>query len=342
MRLTQLLFTMLLLLFSSSSFAEEETPNAVPDRKDISYWGIQYENDFLGGRSDKYYTQGIEISYAKQGDAPDWLVELADIFPNYEIGDRHGVTYSLGQKVFTPDNIANPDLQTDDRPYAGYLYGTISYISSIELIPNKQHVNSIELTLGLIGPKALGENTQNFLHDLIDIETAEGWQHQLEDEIILGFAYSHKWRHFSTKRRKGDTQTEISPHTSFVIGNAYTYAAAGIMFRWGKGLTRDMGAPNIRPGFIGTTYFVPRLDPNWYIFLGHEIRLIGRNIFLDGNTNVDSHSVESKPLVGDLLIGFAYHKNKMRFAISHIIRSKEFEQQEDYTKYGSLNFTYYF
>lgn len=329
-----------LYIFSTGLFAQEETPNAVPDREDISYWGIQYENDFLGGKSDKYYTQGIEISYAKQGDTPDWLVKLADIFPTYETGNRHGVTYTFGQKVFSPENISNPNLQTNDRPYAGYLYGTINYINSLEINTNKQHVNFIELSIGIVGPSALGEEMQNFLHRLVNAQIAEGWEHQLEDEITLGVAYSHKWRHFISS--KGKTQTEISPHTSLVLGNAYTYLAAGIMFRWGKGLKRDMGPPNIRPGFIGNTYFVPRFDPNWYLFAGHEIRLIGKNIFLDGNTNINSHRVDSKPLVGDLLFGLAFHKNKIRFAISHMIRSKEFTQQDDVSQYGSLNFTYYF
>jgi len=326
--------------YTAHASAAPETPNAIPDSNDISYWGIQYENDFLGGKSDKYYTQGIEISYAKQGGTPDWLIEVADFLPTYEIGNRHGVTYSLGQKVFSPEDITNPNLQSNDRPYAGYLYGAINYINSLEIGPNKQHVNFIELSIGIIGPSALGEEMQNFLHRLIDTHIAEGWQHQLDDELTLGAAYSHKWRHF--KRNHGKTQIEISPHTSIVLGNVYTYAATGIMFRWGQGLKRDMGPPNIRPGFIGSTYFVPRFDPNWYFFFGHELRLVGRNIFLDGNTNVDSHQVEREPLVGDLLIGFAFHKNKMRFAISHMIRSKEFTEQDEFAQYGSLNFTYYY
>lgn len=333
-----------LLIFSACCstllYAGEESPSAIPHSNDISYWGIQYENDFLGGKSDKYYTQGIEISYAQQGGTPDWLVKLADFLPTYEIGNRHGVTYSIGQKVFTPKDITNPSLQTDDRPYAGYLYSTINYINSAEINSDKQHVNFIELTLGIVGPSALGEEMQNFLHDLIDVNIAEGWKHQLKDELALGAAYSHKWRHFWDQ--SDNKQAELSPHTSVVIGNVYTYLATGIMFRWGKGLKRDMGPPNIRPGFLGSTYFVPQFKPNWYIFIGGEARLIGKNIFLDGNTNIDSHHVDSEPLVGDILIGFAIHKNKMRIALSHIVRSKEFTQQEKYAQYGSINFTYYF
>lgn len=332
---------MLFLFFYSSTFAAgAEIPHAIPDKKDTSYWGIQYENDFLGGKSDKHYSQGIELSYAKQGDTPNLLVKLADLIPTYEPGQRHGVTYLIGQKVFTPEDISSTDLQANDRPYAGYIYGAINYMNSIELTADQQHVNFLELSIGLIGPSALGEEIQNFLHNLIDIDTAEGWDHQLHDELTLGAGYAHKWRNFFNSKQT--IQTEISPHTAIVIGNVYTYAAAGIMLRWGQGLKRDMGPPNIRPGFLGSTYFVPRFDPNWYFYFGHEIRLVGHNIFLDGNTNIDSHRVDKKSLVGDIVLGFAFHKNRMRFAISQNIRSKEFTQQQENSKFGSLNFTYYF
>lgn len=337
---TLFLSFVLLAFFSGKLFADEEVPHALPDKNNISYWGIQYENDFLGGRSDKYYSQGLEISYAKQGDTPNLLVNIADVIPTYEVGQRHGVTYLIGQKVFTPEDIQNPELQADDRPYAGYLYGAVNYINSVELTADLQHVNFLELSIGLIGPDALGEDVQNYLHEMIKTDLAEGWDHQLHNELTLGASYAHKWRHFFNSRQI--LQTELSPHAAVVIGNVYTYVAGGIMLRWGKGLKRDMGPPNIRPGFLGSTYFVPRFDPNWYFYLGHEIRLVERNIFLDGNTNVDSHRVDKRNLVGDLVVGFAFHVNKMRFAISHIIRSKEFEQQPEYSKFGSLNFTYYF
>lgn len=56
---------------------------------------------------------------------PAWATKLAHLVPWFpEQGTiRHG--YVLGQSMFTPNDItvANPPVQ--ERPYAGWLYGTI-------------------------------------------------------------------------------------------------------------------------------------------------------------------------------------------------------------------------
>jgi lipid A 3-O-deacylase len=315
-------------------------PAVMPTDDTTGYWGIQLENDYLGGGTDKYYTQGIEVSYARKGDVPDWLLKLADKVPTYDISNRSGVAYSIGQKIFTPADIEATTLIPDDRPYAGFLYGTISYINSVEFNPNLQHVNVFELMAGIVGPSSLAEELQDFIHPLVRAPLAQGWQNQLKDELGLGVSYVHKWRLFEPSI--AGTELEVSPHTTIALGNVYTYVAGGAMFRWGRGLKLDMGPPNIRPGFVGSTYFVPRFKPNWYFFMGYETRLMGRNIFLDGNTFVDSHRVTKEILVGDMQFGFAIHKNKMRFALSNVVRTREFTTQKSLSQFGSLNFSYYF
>jgi len=68
---------------------------------------------------------------------------------------------------------------------------------------------------------------------------------------------------------------------------------------------------------------------------------MGRNIFLDGNTFTDSHSVDKETLVGDFQVGFAFHLRNIRIAFTHIVRSKEFEGQTERARYGAINLTYY-
>jgi hypothetical protein len=71
-------------------------------------------------------------------------------------------------------------------------------------------------------------------------------------------------------------------------------------------------------------------------------RAMGRNIFLDGNTFSDSHSVDSNVFVADLSAGIAinYHNTKLSYAL--VYRTKEFKQQEDGQLFGtvSLNWTF--
>jgi lipid A 3-O-deacylase len=324
-----------------NSEATEDIAPVMPTEPTTGYWGIQFENDFLGGGgTDRYYTQGLEISYARKGKVPDWLSSVADRLPTYDAGGRSGIIYSIGQSIFTPADItANPPDPTD-RPYAGFLYGTIAYVSSVEFNPNLQHVNVLELMAGIVGPSSLAEELQNTVHPLVHAHLAEGWDYQLNDELGLGATYVHKWRLFEPSIN--GTEMEVSPHTAVMVGNVYTYLAGGVMFRWGHGLKRDMGPPNIRPGFVGSTYFVPSFDPSWYVFMGYETRMVARNIFLDGNTFVDSPRVTRDILVGDAQFGFAIHRNKWRFAFSNVVRTREFTTQKGLSQFGSLNISYYF
>ena len=67
-------------------------------------------------------------------------------------------------------------------------------------------------------------------------------------------------------------------------------------------------AGRIRPASPGSQSFEPPDSPRsfrWYLFAGFETRLVGRNIFLDGNTFRSSHSVEKNPVVTDLRLGIA-------------------------------------
>ena len=125
----------------------------------------------------------------------------------------------------------------------------------------------------------------------------------------------------------------------FQLWIVYTYASVGIMLRWGTHLKDDIGPPMISPGFPGLPAFNPNRQANWYLFAGFEARLVGRDIFLDGNANVDSHSVDKEPLVGDLQFGAAFHFNDMRIAFSQMLRSREFEGQDENSQLGLINFT---
>ena len=67
-----------------------------------------------------------------------------------------------------------------------------------------------------------------------------------------------------------------------------------------------------------------------------------RNIFLDGNTWKDSRSVDKKPLVGDLQAGLAITINGTRIAYTHVIRSKEFDGQDQHDEFGALSVSFNF
>ena len=66
------------------------------------------------------------------------------------------------------------------------------------------------------------------------------------------------------------------------------------------------------------------------------------NIFLDGNTFFDSHSVEKNYLVGDLVAGAAVSGLGMRLGFSFVVRSPEFEGQDGPDRFGSFTLSFHF
>ena len=114
------------------------------------------------------------------------------------------------------------------------------------------------------------------------------------------------------------------------------------MFRMGTHLDSDIGPPTIKPGFPGGAYFGGEQKTNWYFFAGTESRIVIRNIFLDGNTFSDSHSVDKEYIVGDLQFGVVWHFRRVRLAISNMFRTKEYVGQSSETNYGAINFSFRF
>ena len=78
-----------------------------------------------------------------------------------------------------------------------------------------------------------------------------------------------------------------------------------------------------------------------YAFAATEGRAVARNIFLDGNTFKDSHSVDKETWVYDWAVGLVVRYG--RFAVSYrvVTGSPEFTLQEESQRYGSVSLTIY-
>jgi len=323
------------LVFGQAAVAE-------PNNRDTfnnEYWSIQLENDFLASSGDRYYTHGTSVSLLLIEDPPGWLKRVAQLFPTYETdGIINGVNYSIGQKIFTPEDTDSRAIIENDRPYAGYLYACAALLSRVRRNRFFDIGNLLEFTIGTVGPLAIGEQAQTSFHDLVGIDKPQGWNNQLRNEPALGVSYSRFWR---VVQPLGDSfDIGVSPQLTASLGNIYTYVAAGVIFRLGTGLANDLSPPNIKPGFPGIAVFVIEDQHSWYFFVGAETRIVGRNIFLDGNTFQESHSVEKEPVIGDYQFGFVYRVGNLRLSFSNMFRTKEYTTQKDEAWYGAVNISF--
>lgn len=301
---------------------------------------LMLENDLFGSDTDRHYTHGTRISLAPPpGEVPDVLANLSDKFPFFDGGGKLQTSFALGQNIYTPADISLSDPNQMDRPYAGWLYGSMGLVSV-----KSTRTDTFELSLGVVGPASLADRSQTFVHKAIDSQKPMGWDHQLKNEPGLIVSYERKWpRAFKHTFDFHDFGVDMTPHTGLSLGNIHTYGEAGAVFRFGQGLKNDPDTPpRIRPSLPGSDYFKRSDDISWYFFAGGALRLVGRNIFLDGNSFTDSQSVDKNLWVGDVQIGAALKYQDWRLAYTQIIRTKEFEGQNLPDRFGAITLSYNF
>ncbi|GGB51170.1 membrane protein [Tistrella bauzanensis] len=299
-------------------------------------FSLVFENDVVSN-TDRHYTNGFRLSYmTAPGQEPEWLRKAAGLLPYTGFGGDIRVVWSLGQSMYTPGDtsLANPLLS--DRPYAGWLYGSVGVVAETGGV-----LDQLELSLGVVGPSSLAEQTQKTIHDLIDSDDPQGWDTQLKDEPAIQLTYQKSWRALAAGSALGFA-ADVTPHAGFALGNVFTYANTGFTMRVGQDLPRDYGPPRISPSLPGSTYFRPTSNWGWYLFAGVDGRAVAQNIFLDGNTWKDSRSVDKKPLVGDLQAGLAITIGGTRFGYTHIFRTKEFDGQDEGDQFGAFSVSFNF
>lgn len=318
---------------------EQRLEKAIGAFKDNDYITLAVENDMFGSDDDRYYTSGVRVSYFNVGaDMPIIAEELDDLIPTFDIDDKTSVFFSLGQNLYTPSSIALEAPQVGDRPWAAWLYGSMGLLSVTD-----NHIDEIEASLGVVGPPALGKQAQRLIHKAWNIQDPRGWKNQLKTEPGLMLSWERRFpAAFSIE--SNDLWFDVSPSYGVTLGNIYTHANAGLSFQFGPEFQRWQDMPmRVRPSMPGTGFFAPvnsQTRLGWIVFGGAEGRVVGRNIFLDGNSfRSDSPSVDKEPVVFDLNLGAAVTYGPARVSYTVVRRSKEFEAQEEASYFGGLSLT---
>ncbi|MDY7036305.1 MAG: lipid A deacylase LpxR family protein [Thermodesulfobacteriota bacterium] len=328
------LVVLLLLSLTRLSFADEPGYTI----------SIQFENDFFGGGTDRHFTHGTRIELITK--PIKWITDAADKLPwfsaekaLYPPEDRWKarVSLSMGQNIYTPEDTVASQLILNDRPYAGWLYLGIGIVAN----QGSRRYDKLKLEVGIVGSGSRAMDVQNFWHSLLSLRVPNGWDNQLDNEpgAVL---YYEQARRFDRKNVLFGLDVDVIPRFGGSLGNVFTYASIGITTRLGPDLRNDFGPPRIRPSLPGGGYFRRKGGFNWYLFAGLEGRVVLQNIFLDGNTFTNSHSVDRKPFVGDIQGGLAIQYKRYRLSYTQIFRTKEFKEQNSADIFGSFSLSYQF
>ncbi len=293
------------------------------------------ENDLFSG-SDGHYTNGLRFAWVSGRDnpPPDWAVKVASFVPWFPKQQpiRHG--YAVGQSMFTPRHTRDTNPDPEDRPYAGWLYGSIGLG-----VEQNEQLDILALTLGVIGPSSFAGETQIAVHEWIGSPKPMGWDTQLKDEPGINLMFQRSWRGLG-RTQFNHHQLDYTPHLGFTLGNIYTYANGGITLRYGENLPFDYGPPRVQHGLPTGTDFAQHKNFNHYWFAGIETRVVAQNIFLDGNNFVDSRQVNKNPVVADLQFGVIVDWENSRLSYTHVFRTPEFDTQGRIDSFGALTYSW--
>ncbi|MFC1788874.1 lipid A deacylase LpxR family protein [Thermodesulfobacteriota bacterium] len=346
LKITFLTILTLFFLLPSPAFAEKEKKENV-----FNTFTLYWENDTFGG-TDSNYTNGIQLSWStpyltnnpKDEHLPGWSYPVINRLPFVKNPTaQRAISLSLGQLMFTPEDTRTKELIEDDRPYAGYLYFGVGFNS---ILSNRK--DTWQFNVGVVGPASLAQETQDFVHDLIDSPRAQGWDNQLQNEPAIEAVYETKWRMLYSQNHNGFGY-DLIPHIGGRLGNVNINANCGAEFRLGWFIPGDFGSCPIRPGcdinpasYHDKTGDFRRIRTSVHLFTILDSRLVLRDIFLDGNTFKESHSVDKKYFVADLTVGIAVNYRRCKFSFAYTFRTKEFEEQRDPYAFGSFTiaFTY--
>lgn len=317
-RVTFALFAFTAALTAMPVYASEST--------EPRFVSITIDNDFFAGY-DQHYTNGFQVAFLiDRSDMPDFVRRLplirGSIDPQF--------TFAVGQRIYTPanTNVAKPD--PNDRPYAGWLYVVADARTTAG-----SAVDHVLVSLGTVGPASLARQTQSAAHHAFSSRAAPGWDTQIRNAPTFMVGFERAWPGMSHLSFAG-SEFDISPRVGGVIGNVFTYASIGAVFRLGHHLPNDLPSTHIslgppRDGYRGASQF------GWYLWTGFDGRAVGRNIFLDGSTFDGGAHVHRRPFGADVQAGVALSWPTARLGFSLVQRSREFDSQRGSDRFGQLS-----
>lgn len=322
------LFTLAMPVLSTSSAFAQEAGRPV--------YAVIVENDLFGG-TDRNYSNGLRIERIASEEATfSVLKSAARLLPNVSVDNQVRQSVALSHVIFTPEDIEAEIPDPADRPYAGWL--NLSFTAVSKDIDTQ---DTVQLNIGVVGPSAGGEYVQTNWHELIEAEEQpRGWDYQIHDEPGIELIAQRR-QIMNAVDLPFDMRSDLSVHGGGAIGNVSTYLHGGITTRIGFGadsLNGDFAPPRIRPALAGGGVFEP--DDGWgaYLFAGTELRVVARDIFLDGNTFREGPRVHDKEfLVGDIQAGLALRYKRVQLGFTYVHRTEQFEGQDGPQRFGAIS-----
>ena len=274
---------------------------------------VVIDNDYIalrrGGAQDQDYSSGVRLDLA-------WLTGRTALqrLENGAYCCQFGL--AIGQEMYTP-SLDGEEPVPGERAYAAWLFVEPSY-----LWRTARYTNAIALRFGWIGPSALGEQTQNSIHELIKSEHHVGWKHQAR--IGPAYLFSYRVATSALVRARGPALA-VQPTARVATGNVETSVEAGGEV-W---LAQKLGRSALQAS-------APR---KFYALFGAKGVWKVRDALLRFDPEGPATPVSRRPLVGEFEAGCGFATDNWAVEYRYVGRTREYETQLIPHRYGSIRFT---
>ena len=273
---------------------------------------------------DRYYTNGIALRFSKA------LKETSN--------KKKVLNSEIGQSIYTAyDTRKNHYARNLDRPYTGFLYGK----AGLSYLYKNENVLRWNVIAGVTGEAAKGQETQRFIHRLLGIKQAYGWEPQLRTDVAFNLQASYI-QHLVKPASKKSFDAFIV--TDAMVGSTFTKFSAGALFRlgalessynsawWDGRITSSNNEQNLKHHEL-FFYFEPSV-----VVQAYNATLQG-GLFADQDGRFTS---EIEPFIYQHKFGLMYARKKWTTQLGYTYRTREAESMIGKEVYGTIAIGYQF
>lgn len=314
--------TLLILLLTAGGLSSKAQNVSYKDE-----FGFRSDNDaYLAYGQDRYYTNGLFITFRRAMDQSELNSEL-----NKRIWE-----IEAGQKMYNPRSGNVPDISKVDRPFAAYLYAG----GSLNWLYNSEKNLKVSLQVGTIGPSALGEDAQVFLHKVIGFYPIKGWDTQIKDEIGVNAMIEYN----QLLHRSNSLNTDFTLTTDLNVGNTFAGGGAGILFRAGK-LNQLFNSASMNSTVSNHARVKPLNEKEFFFYSKPALSYVAYDATTEGGLfRKDKGPVVFgvKPLVFTGQLGAVFSQKRWTADFSVIFKTREIKSNAKAHQYGSIALYYRF
>ena len=321
---------LLFLLTATETWAEDKIPE---------FFTFTFENDIFLGNDDGY-TNGTGITFSKgpfrefnNDDLPGWLYWFVkDLYISTMEHKQRGVAHMFFQRMQTPEDLSETALIKNDIPYAGLLawQGTL-------FAWDEQISDQLSLYLGTVGPNAFAEETQNFIHQIVNSDEAKGWDNQIKNEWIFKVEVQRVWRLYCSNGN--DYKFDILGLAGAGIGNLESATKAGFAIRWGSHLQSSFPTFSLQAD-RQVNPLALSVNNDFYLFLGARLGVVFNDILIDGNTFKESHSVPLDHYQNQISAGAVWNSGTVSYVLQVSSLSSRTTLTDEREDFGALSVTF--